>query len=161
MNIRHLFLVSTQREMESLKDLFNNDSFLSNFLEPPQSDISSVNFVASSGDSDYAADIEPAANLGEEQEFLVHLNGNCNYQHIVLPEPLSIVSPSILKRCRCYEIEDAAVQPRQSKHNSAPYAHLEDQFQETALPENTVKLLSVEFVPQNTTANTMWAVGNF
>ena len=54
--------------MESLEDLFNDDSFLSNFLEPPQSDISSsVDFVASSGDGDYTADIEPAANLGDEQ----------------------------------------------------------------------------------------------
>ena len=149
--------------MESLEDLFNDDSFLSNFLEPPQSDISSsVDFVASSGDGDYTADIEPAANLGDEQDFPVQPDGDYAYQQIVLPEPLPIVSPSILKRCRQYEIEDAAVQPRQSKRNStAPYAHLEDQFGETTLPENTVKSLSVGFVPKNTTANTMWAVRNF
>ena len=157
-------LISSQcADMESLEDLFNEDSFLSNFLELLQSDISSsVDFVASSGDGDYTADIEPAANLGDEQEFPVQPDGDYTYQQIVLPEPLPIVSPSILKRCRQYEIEDAAVQPRRSKRNStAPYAHLEDQFGETTLPENTVKSLSVGFVPKNTTGNTMWAVQNF
>ena len=149
--------------MESLEDLFNDDSFLSNFLEPPQSDISSsVDFVASNSHSDYTADIEPAANLGDEQEFPVQPDGDYTYQQIVLPEPLPIVIPSILKSCRQYEIKDAAVQPRRSKRNSTvPYAHLGDQFGETTLPENTVKSLSVGFFPKNTTANTMWAVQNF
>ena len=105
--------------MESLEDLFNDDSFLSNFLEPPQSDISSsVDFVASSGDGDYTADIEPAANPGDEQDFPVQPDGDYTYQQIVLPEPLPIVSPSILKCCRQYEIEDAAVQPRRSNLNA-------------------------------------------
>ena len=80
--------------VESLEDLFNDDSFLSNFIEPPQLDISSVDFVTSSSDGDYAVDIKPAANLEDEHEFPIQPDGDYTYQQIVLPEPLPLVSLS-------------------------------------------------------------------